>query len=458
MTQFYTLILVFTCIFSVNRTFAFDFETTPPDSTTSVVDKTSAVVLIEAGKTLFMAGKMKDALIKFREATNKDANSWKAMYWVGQCHYELNNYGYALTYAKKALKTNPEKVNKEIYVLLGEAHHRLGNLDSALVNYQLALDKLSNARAKVLLVEHHIEECKFAIEQNKSAKKYTKMRLPGEVNSGFDDYGAIMRDGGKTIYFISRRSNTTGGGMNPDDQRFFEDTYKVTWSEEEEEWIEATNQMGKINSDGFDALNYVSPDGLLGVLTLNTTALDIKKTTKGSDIAEIKMSDKGTWNSPKIIKNKTINTSFFEGSATLTADGNTMYFVSDRKGAKSSTDIYMVEKNGKKWGEAEPLPMHENTKGRETTPYITPDGRFLFYSSNGLTGMGGLDVYVVENLGDTWGEPVNLGAGINSVNNDTHFFYNAELNKAFISGYEIVRKKASVDIYEIDMTGFSLTK
>ena len=458
MTQFYTFVLTILCLISVNEANAFDNGTIPPDSTTSVVDRASSVYFIEEGKTLFSKGLMKDALIKFREATNKDANSWKAMYWVGQCHYELNNYGYALTYAKKALKTNPEKVNKEIYVLLGEAHHRVGNVDSALVNYELALENLSKARAKVLLVEHHIEECKFAIEQSKTPEKYTKVRLQGEVNSGYDDYGAIMRDEGKTIYFISRRSNTTGGGMNPDDQRFFEDTYKVTWSEEEEEWIEATNELGKINSDGFDALNYVSPDGLLGVLTLNTTALDVKKPTRGSDIAEIKMSDKGTWNSPKVIKNKTINTSFFEGSATLTADGNTMYFVTDRKGEKSSTDIYVVEKNGKKWGEAEPLPMHVNTKGRETTPYITPDGRFLFYSSNGLTGMGGLDVYVVENLGDTWGEPVNLGAGINSVNNDSHFYYNPELNKAFISGYEIVRKKASVDIYEIDMTGFSLAK
>lgn len=458
MTRFYILIIAIICLFSANNVNAFEYGSTPPDTTTGVVDRLASVTLVEQGKTLFMDGKMKDALIKFREAVNKDQNSWKAVYWVGQCHYELNNYGYALIYAKKALKTNPEKVNKEVYFLLAESHHRVGHIDSALVNYELALEKLSKSRAKVLLVEHHIAECKFAIEQAKTPEKYTKVRLSGDVNSGNDDYGAIVRDGGKTIYFISRRSNTTGGGMNPADQRFFEDTYKATWSEDDEAWIDATNQIGKINSKGFDAINYISPDGLAGFITLNTAALDIAKQTKGSDIAEIKMSDKGTWNSPKIIKNKSINTSFFEGSATVTDDGNTMYFVSDRKGEKSSTDIYKVEKKGKKWGEAKPLPMHVNTKGRETTPCITPDGRFLFYSSDGLTGMGGLDVYVVENLGDSWGEPINLGAGINSVNNDTHFFYNEKLNKAFMSGYQIVRKKASVDIYEVDMTGFSLKK
>tara|TARA_B110000285_G_scaffold77754_1_gene89532 strand:- start:757 stop:2133 length:1377 start_codon:yes stop_codon:yes gene_type:complete len=458
MTQFYTYVLTILCLLSASEANAFDNGRTPPDSTTSVVDKAAAAYFIEEGKTFFSKGLMKNALIKFREATNKDANSWKAIYWVGQCHYELNNYGYALTYAKTALKMNPEKINKEIYVLLGESHHRVGNIDSALANYELALENLSKSRAKVLLVEHHIKECQFALEQKKSPEKYKKVRLQGDVNSGFDDYGAIIRDSGKTVYFISRRSNTTGGGMNPDDQRFFEDTYKATWSEEDEEWGDATNQIGKINSNGFDAINYISPDGQSGVMTLNTTTLDISKTTKGSDIAEVKMSNKGTWNSPKIIKNKSINTSFFEGSATLTSDGNTMYFVTDRKGEKSSTDIYMVLRNGKSWGTATPLPMHVNTEGRETTPCVTPDGRFLFYSSDGLTGMGGLDVYVVENLGDSWGEPLNLGAGINSVNNDTHFYYSPELNKAFISGYEIVRKKASIDIYEIDMTGFNLTK
>src|SRR5690606_14357195 len=112
-----------------------------------------------------------------------------------------------------------------------------------------------------------------------------------------------------------------------------------------------------------------------GIMTLNSTATDKKSSTNGSDLCEIKMNTKGTWNSPSIIKNKTINTSYFEGAATLTADGNTMYFVTDRKGEKSSTDIYVVEKVGKKWGEAKPLPMTINTVGRETTPFITPDGR-----------------------------------------------------------------------------------
>jgi hypothetical protein len=298
---------------------------------------------------------------------------------------------------------------------------------------------------------------KFAQAQIASGVPSKKTAFSSEVNSGYNDYTPILTSGGKELYFASRRSDTKGGNMNPDDQEFFEDVYKALWNTETSTWDSLTNDLGRINSDGFDAISYISPNGINGLMTINLTATSAKKSTKGSDIFEIEFSNKNLWSTPKRIKNKTINTSFFEGSATMTTDMNTMYFVSDRKGEKSSTDIYMVERKGKNWGEAKPLPMDKiNTIGRETTPYITGDGRFLFFSSEGLNGMGGLDVYVVENLGGgTWGTPVNLGIAVNSVSNDSHFQYYPELKKAVMVTFEIVGQKASLDMYEVDMSNFT---
>ena len=235
------------------------------------------------------------------------------------------------------------------------------------------------------------------------------------------------------------------------------DSYRATKNSDSEEWDDVTNNLGKLNSDGFEALNYLSPDGLWGIVTLNNTATEEgRKATRGSDICEIKKNTKGVFNKPKVISNKSINTSFFEGAATLTADGNTMYFVSDRKGGKSSTDIYMVQKNGKVWGEAEPLPFHINTLGRETTPFISPDGRYLFFSSDGHDGMGELDIYVVENKGGQWGTPVNLGYGINSVNNDTHFVYDEGSKRGYLTGSELIGNKSSLNIFEMDLKDFKI--
>ena len=429
--------------------------TTPPDTLTSLVDKTAAISLIEKGKTLFNEGKVRDALVLFRQSSVKDPYNWRGAYWVSQCHYQMNNYGLALKYAKEALGLDKNEVDKDVYELLGRSYHRMGLVDSALINYNTAISMLSEGRIKELQLQLRVKQCEFAKAQIASGNKNMKVSM-GSINSGYNDYCPILTEGGKSMYFVSRRSDTKGGNMNPDDQEFFEDTYFSVWNDEISDWDSISNELGRVNSDGFDAINFISKDGLHGLMTINTSAIETSKPTKGSDIFTIELSSKNKWSTPKRINNKTINTGFFEGSATMTDDMNTMYFVSDRKGDKSGTDIYVVQKNGKAWGEATPLPATINTVGRETTPFITGDGRFLFFSSDGMEGMGGFDIYVAENKGDSWGTPVNLGIMFNSVNNDTHFQYYPGMKKAVMSSFEIVGQKASMDIYQIDMTDYTI--
>jgi|LauGreDrversion4_2_1035121.scaffolds.fasta_scaffold55713_1 hypothetical protein len=445
-------ITLIAALFVSAQSFALDVAL-PPDTTTTLVDKTSAMLLIEEGRSLYNEGKVRDALVRFRQSAVKDPMNWRSAYWVSQCHYSMNNYGLALKYATEAVGLDKNEVDKDVYELLGRSYHRMGNIDSALTNYKTAMTMLSASRVKELQLELRVRQCEFAKTQIASGKRSQKVSI-GSANSGYNDYCPILTDGGKALYFTSRRSDTKGGSMNPDDQEFFEDTYFAVWNSEINDWDSISNELGRVNSDGFDAINFISRDGLHGLMTINTTATDAKKPTKGSDIFTIELSTKNKWSTPKRINNKTINTGFFEGSATMTEDGNTMYFVSDRKGDKSSTDIYVVQKNGKAWGEAQPLPFTINTTGRETTPFITGDGRYLFYSSDGLEGMGGLDVYVAENKGDSWSTPVNLGIMVNSVNNDTHFQYYQDMKKAVMSSFEIVGQKASMDLYQIDMSSF----
>jgi hypothetical protein len=448
-------IIILSFLFISTLTFA--NGSTPPDSTTNLTDRASALLMIDKGKTLFLQGKVRDALQEFRSAAVKDPNSSKAPYWIAQCHYAQTNYGYALKYAYEAVALSKDDVDKEAYEVLARSQHRLGILDSAIINYENAKKSMSGARAKELFIELRIKQARFAQAELASGAKPKRERMSDVINSGYDDYLPIFTNDGKEIYFASRRSDTKGGNMNPEDQNFFEDIYHAVWNDEINDWDSLTNELGRLNSEGFDALTYISPDGMRALLTVNTEALDKKKTTKGSDIFEVEMTSKGTWSTPKRISNKLLNSTFFDGSATMTDDGNTMYFASDRKGNKSSVDIYIVEKVGKKWGEPKALPMGVNTTGYETTPFISGDGRFLFYSSDGLEGMGGLDVYVVENMGGgQWGEPINLGGMVNSVNNDIHFKYYPKMNKAVMTGIELIGQKASMDMYQLDMTGWSI--
>lgn len=427
----------------------------PEDSSVNIVNRTAAILLIEEGKNLYYETKYREALIRFKDAYIKDKYNHLCSFWLGKCHYDLYNYGYAKQYAYQAQALNKEETH-DILILMAQSFHQLNELDSALICYQKLLEKLPKQRIKDLRIEFNIASCNYALEQKAAGKINKRVEFPESVNTGFNEYAPVLTHNGKTLYFTSRKENTTGGRSNPDDNQYFEDNYRVVWNEDTKTWDSITNQMDRLNSAGFDCISYLSADGLKGLMTVNTTATDLKEKTQGSDIFEITFSDKGKWQTPKLLRNKTINSSFFDGSATMTADGSTMFFVSDRRADKYGTDIFMVRKNGNKWGEAIPVSDSINTEYNETTPYISPDGRFLFFSSKGHPGMGGYDIFVSENMGSTWTKPINLGAEINTVNDDTHFQYYAKLKKAVSAGMSLYDLKGQLDIFEYDMNQIQL--
>lgn len=433
------------------------FSSKAQDTTTSFVHKISSSYKISQARKDFDLGKVRSALYSFREAYNVDNNSSAAAFWIGKCHYRLTNYGYAIKYARIALKLK-EKVDPEINYLIGQSFHRSMQLDSAIRHYSLALKNFSKMRAEELNVQQHLAEVERAKKWNGTPAQYKRNLYEGKINSGFDDYAPIIYDNGKKIYFAARRSNTTGAGVNPDDQLFFEDIYKGLWNSETKQWDSITNTLEKLNSDGFDAVSYVSPDGKQLYLTINNTMVpDQKKPTKSSDIYHSKLSKRGTWSSPRAVKD--INSSFFDAGASLTADGLTMCFTSERKGTKGGSDLWISHSNnGKSWSEPENIGKIINTSGQETTPFITPDGKHLFFSSNKGNGIGGYDIYVAAFNGTQWSYPVNLGIEINTVNNDTHFRYYPQLKIAVLSSIRLVGKKASYDNFYIDMSNFKYPK
>lgn len=432
-----------------------NYNPQPTDSSASVVNKIAATYLIDEGKKILNEGRYRDALQRFREAYVRDQYNYRTAYWIGEAHYALDNYGYALRYGKIA-ESLSKASDGDVFFLLAKSYHRQGVLDSARMNYKMAEAQLPVAKKNAYELRQKINEIEYAISVESEEMLYERVLMNENINSGYDDYGAMLSPDGKELYYTSRRPDTRGGNINPGDQRYFEDIYLTKWDEETKSWGTATNDIERLNSEGFDAVSYISPDGNTVYMTVNTSVLDIRKTTRSSDICVAERTKEGRWSLPRAINNKSINTTFFDGAPTLTADGNTMYFVSDRDGIKTKSDIYVVHKDGNKWGTAKKLPALINTVGNETTPYITPDGRYLFFSSDGHKGMGGYDVYVTENLGDGWSQPKNLGPNFNTVNDDIYFKYYPELHKAFVSTYRIQGNTASMDVFEILIEGWKI--
>lgn len=139
----------------------------------------------------------------------------------------------------------------------------------------------------------------------------------------------------------------------------------------------------------------------------------------------------GVWNTPRSL-GECVNTGSWESQPCVSADGKELYFVSRRSG---NADIYRCLRNADgSWGQAQNLGAPINTSGKEMAPFLHPDGRTLYFSSDKHVGMGGFDLFMSRrNEKDEWQEPVNLGFPINTSSDEINFFVASDGKTAFIS-------------------------
>ncbi len=118
-----------------------------------------------------------------------------------------------------------------------------------------------------------------------------------------------------------------------------------------------------------------------------------------------------------------INTEFWESSPSLSPDKNALYFSSNRPGGYGGRDLYVSYRVNGKWQPAQNMGSDVNTAGDELAPFIHADNQTLYYTSNGLPGYGGSDIYVMHKLTDKqWSKPENLGYPINTIENEGSLF------------------------------------
>ena len=132
------------------------------------------------------------------------------------------------------------------------------------------------------------------------------------------------------------------------------------------------------------------------------------------------------WSEPMNMGN-VVNSDDWDSQPTISSDGNRIIFTSARTGGYGGSDIYMVEKNHLgEWGVPQNLGGTVNTPFNENSPYLAPDGKTLYYASNGHPGFGGMDIFYCIFENGKWSKPINLGAPLNSSGDDTNFSISAE--------------------------------
>jgi tetratricopeptide (TPR) repeat protein len=389
------------------------------------------------------------ALKMYYDMLAKEPNNAAYNYNAGQCLLELKKYEDAVTYFETTLKQKPQ-YNEIIHLSLAKCYHSLGKLDESLaeVNDYLA----SSKKGKPKMYDEAVEVKNAATKAKELIQKplnVTITNMGDVINSKYDDYAPSITADGKTMVFTSRREDTRGGGVELDG-KYFEDIYMTNFDEKTGKWTTAEAIKGSLNSEAHDASLSISPDGNQIFVYKN-----IPDETRSGDIYASNLSKTGKWSTPRSISEK-INSSFFESSASLSSDGQVLYFVSERHGKNTigNGDIYRVKKISKSdWGEPENLGGIVNTIEDEISVYIHPDGKTLFFSSKGHDGMGGYDIFKTTLGNDClWSKPENLGYPINTTNDDLHFVLTADNTTAYYSRTSGPSALGERDIYKIDMT------
>lgn len=259
------------------------------------------------------------------------------------------------------------------------------------------------------------------------SKKFDVKAVP--TSSKYSDFGAFLKD--QTVYFASAR-NTSRKTYDWNDQPYL-DIYKADFVDGQLNAI--ATPVTEINSSYHEGPVTISADG--NTMYFSRESFFDKKFVKSADkktkqgkVNIFKATNvDGKWSNitPVSFNSKEFNTS----SPSLSKDGSTLYFISDMPGSIGKTDVWKVSVNSDgTFGTPENLGSKVNTEGNELSAFIA-DNNTLYFSSNGLGGLGGLDVYAFDVTKGS--EPINLGKPVNSEKDDFGFTFNQDKNIAFLS-------------------------
>jgi len=231
---------------------------------------------------------------------------------------------------------------------------------------------------------------------------------PLGINSSDDDFAPVALRGGAVLLFTSARSG---------EQRIWRTTRGSRgWSEP----LPESEAVSLASEAGAAAL---TPDGTFMIFAAYEWYGDPAQDGFGrTDLYSAELID-GVWSNVQNLGPE-VNSSSWDSQPTLSVDGRTLFFASDRPGGRGGTDIYATNRTASGWTRPQNLGEPVNTALDEMSPSIAPDSKTLFFSSNGHGGVGGFDLFAARggNLrGTGWTTIENMGTPINSAFNDHYF-------------------------------------
>ncbi|HET6990355.1 MAG TPA: hypothetical protein VFJ43_03480, partial [Bacteroidia bacterium] len=302
------------------------------------------------------------------------------------------------------------------YYDCGNAELKLGRYADAKKDLQHYLDVHgpSATPATLATARQGIDDCDFATNSLAHPVPFNPINMGEKINSDGCEYFPNVTADDKTFLFTRNREEKDANGIMTRTQ---EDFY-ISYRDADGNWSLAQNMGRPINTDNNEGAPSLSADGRFLFFAACDEYDGYGNGRQGFGSCDIFFTKKvnGQWSTPQNV-GAPVNGPSWDSQPSFSSDGKTLYFVSHRANGFGNSDIWMATLGTDgKWSNPVNMGPGINTAGKEEAVFIHPDNQTLYFASDGLTGMGGLDLYVChrDSITGKWGPAMNLGYPINT--------------------------------------------
>ncbi|MEI9918878.1 MAG: OmpA family protein [Bacteroidota bacterium] len=399
------------------------------------------------GKQAYDDNKYDDAIANFKSALRISNEYADAIYYLGLSNTYGGYYQDAVDQFTKLEKVKPDYWAWYFYEA-GECNVRLSKYDDAVAAYDKFLSKYPHDATHVHF--HHMARYKreIALRRKDLANEPVTMKdpvvFPPNVNNGvYDDYMPNTDPTGRTLYFTSSRKGGTSQDAT-DATEGDEDIYQVNY--ENGKWSDPALLPTPVNSEHNEGASAFSADGQ----TVVYTACNRDGGIGGCDLYIMTL-EGSQWSQPQNLGD-VVNSKEWDSQPTISSDGSRIIFASERPGGYGAGDLYMIEKNVfGEWGPPQNLGGVVNTPFSDMAPFLSPDGKTLYFASLGHPGFGSYDLFKTVFDNGRWSTPLNMGRPLNTPDGDQYFTIGGSGEVGFFAstrGGNNILKLYSVDIPE----------
>lgn len=261
----------------------------------------------------------------------------------------------------------------------------------------------------------YLNQCNFALEALANPVSFVPINMGDSINSAFDEYLPALTADDETILFTRKM---------PEGEDFY-----ISHKDAKGDWSLAQPLPPPLNTTLNEGAHCLSSDGK----TIYFTACYRNSSLGGCDLYVSTLTPTG-WSVPLNLGDK-INTQHWETQPSISFDGSTLYFVSNRPGGFGGSDIWVSKRSAAgAWDTPENMGPYINSRKDEISPFIHYDDQTLYFASEGMAGMGGLDIYLSKRMEDgEFGPARNLGYPINTEKDESSLFVNLSGTLALFS-------------------------